>query len=52
MLQQSMSDRQGKVTSDLLPFLKRVEAGLETLPVPGLLARRQRDVLFGWCVRS
>lgn len=50
-LEQSLADRTIKVTNDLLPFLRAVEAEEEAIPAAGPLARRQRDILFGWYFR-
>jgi hypothetical protein len=42
------AERSGGVMNTLLPFLKRAENGSERIPSHGPLARRQRQILFGW----
>ena len=48
-LRQNLPDRTTKVTAELLPFLKRVEMGVEPLSAAGPRAVRQRNILFAWC---
>lgn len=46
-VREDASDRGNIIANTLLPFLRREEDG--PLPRPGdVLAKRQRQVLFGW----